>query len=1050
MHFKTTKHVFLLLWLIIAAVPVLAQKNKKSPKGKNQINILKRGYNDVVTRNNYYFNSQIIYKDMLTKYKQSRQIDYDDLLPFYFHDWSADFSAYNAELETIIKKTSIVSQIRDESRWNDDVYLMLGKARYLQKDYNNAFETFRFIVTTMEEDLAKNKSKYNQKERYKYLKKKKKELEKKNNAKQKALELKNKLKEQFAREQAKAKEKEMAQTAKERQKALEKKIKLKKKAIKKKSKGKQVKKDYNTGKATPQETKEPEIKEEKKKEPEPQKKPDRTIDDYKNVIVKNLDYKENDQQGVASDTLSEKEKALLEKLTLWEKLKHKKSRPEAIVWMAKAAIQRGDMAVAKNMILYGQEMRKLTKQQLKELYLAESYYYIHRNSFDLAIEPLMIALEWCKKGEKIWYLYILSQYYEKLNMPEDASLILEKAVEIRGDYQTRMYSRINKARLDIKNNIGNADEIIADLNKMGKKNNNKPYRSDIYYTLAEIYQDRNQIPEATDAFKKAIANSASNPKKRTLSFIELSNLYYAQDNYLQASAFLDSALSANDPVIAKKLNYYQTRQNGLKVLAESVANLEINDSLMVLSTLSDEELANLMKVAEKEEKKQKRKERFIPQSGGETADFNPLMQSNQNMFVSASKDWYFYNNELKTRGFSEFKSIWGNRTLQDNWRRTTVSFERPVEIETEAKKKDVGQQDTQANTGPSLFSKIPRTKKEKDSIRMENVVLYYNMGVAFMQNLEDRPKAIEYFEKALSPGFEYEMIPETYYALYLLYKDVPNITKSNFYKEQLSSKYPNHIITRNLNLPVYTKKDSTYVDKIEKLYASTFSMFERGEYENVLNMYRDVHKNHGENLMTPRFKFLQALSYGHLDSLETLKKILNEIVTRYPNHEVRPKASEYLAVLNQEKINFLDDAVSNQKEDKKKKTSEAATSLYKPDDENTSLFGMVLINNNQLNVQEIMNKLKEFNDKYFKENDYKVSNAFLSVKEPLLLIKRFQNKNDGIKYYNKLLDNKAETFGKFNVDALEVYLISQNNFKELFGSKDINLYREFFISNYLK
>lgn len=1051
MGYKTIKHLILLSWLIFATLPTFAQKKKKVTPGQNQRNILKRAYSDVLTRNNYYFNSQIIYKDMLTNYKQTRKVDYDDLLPFYFHDWSADFSAYNTELETIVKKTSIVSQIRNESRWQDDVYVMLGKARYLQQDYKNAFETFRFVVTTMEgADLGKSVSKYNQKDRYKYLKKKQKEIEKQSKEKKKEQDLKNKIKEKITKALKKSKEKEIAQTAKQRQKELEKKIKLKKKAIKKKAKGKTVKKNYQDIKPGQKQAedveKEPEEVIEKIKVPET---PKDSIDKYKNIQVKNIDYKENDQQGVASDTLTDKELALLEKLTLWEKLKHKKSRPEAIVWMAKSAIQRGDMATAKNMILYGQEMKKLTKKQLKELYLAEAYYYIHRNSFDLAIEPLMVALEWTKKDEKVWYLYILSQFYEKLNQPEDASILLEKAIESRGDYKTRLYAKISKARIDAENNLDNMDDIIKELAKLGKKNNNKAYRSDIFFALAEIYHNSNQYQKAAETYKLSLQNSENNPKKQTLSYVELSNLYYKQNNYVNASNYMDSALIVNDPVIKSRESYYQTRQRGLKIVADKTTIISENDSLLELSFLSDTELASLIRVAEKEDKKNKRKANFQPERSDEGDAFFLLMQNAPTIMTSSNADWYFYNEELKTRGFNEFRSIWGNRKLQDNWRRTTVTFDSPIEQEMEISKKVTGKDTLQKDNTPALFSRIPKTAKQRDSIKTDNVSLYYDVAVAFMQNLEDPKKAIYYFEKLLSLNIEFERTPETYYALYLLYKDIPNLAKANMYKDLLISKYPTNIIARNLTYQLAEKRDTSYTEKIEKLYASTYQSFQNGEYNQVIKLYETVHKNHGENLLTPRFKFLQALSYGHIDSVETLKKILLEIVNKYPNHEVRPKATEYLAILNQEKIAFLDDAVSNNKEDKKKKTTEEASSLYKPDDDNTSLFGMILINNPQVNIQDVMKNLSDFNDKYFKDDGYKISNAFLSVKEPLLLIKRFKNKNDGIKYYNSLLDKKAETFGKFNVDAIEVYLISQNNFKELFGSKDIKQYRQFFINSYL-
>ena len=36
---------------------------------------------------------------------------------------------------------------------------------------------------------------------------------------------------------------------------------------------------------------------------------------------------------------------------------------------------------------------------------------------------------------------------------------------------------------------------------------------------------------------------------------------------------------------------------------------------------------------------------------------------------SKSADFYFYNSSLKSRGFSEFRSRWGQRPNVDNWRR---------------------------------------------------------------------------------------------------------------------------------------------------------------------------------------------------------------------------------------------------------------------------------------------------------------------------------------------------------------------------------------------
>ena len=37
-------------------------------------------------------------------------------------------------------------------------------------------------------------------------------------------------------------------------------------------------------------------------------------------------------------------------------------------------------------------------------------------------------------------------------------------------------------------------------------------------------------------------------------------------------------------------------------------------------------------------------------------------------------DWYFYNTSVKSKGFNEFKRVWGKRQNVDNWRRIPVQI----------------------------------------------------------------------------------------------------------------------------------------------------------------------------------------------------------------------------------------------------------------------------------------------------------------------------------------------------------------------------------------
>jgi tetratricopeptide (TPR) repeat protein len=52
-----------------------------------------------------------------------------------------------AAMEEVIKKASIPVQRHKNSKWVDDSYLLIGKARFYKEDWENAIQTFKYINT---------------------------------------------------------------------------------------------------------------------------------------------------------------------------------------------------------------------------------------------------------------------------------------------------------------------------------------------------------------------------------------------------------------------------------------------------------------------------------------------------------------------------------------------------------------------------------------------------------------------------------------------------------------------------------------------------------------------------------------------------------------------------------------------------------------------------------------------------------------------------------------------------------------------------------------
>jgi tetratricopeptide (TPR) repeat protein len=128
----------------------LAMKKHKENQAKfsNQ-NFLKKPwvfprseYQNTVTRYNYYYNANKIFRENVLLNKKNNTQDYNQLLTV------GTLKADNVGLmDTVIRKTAMSIQIHDpRGRWFDDLYLLQGKAYFVKGNYEDALATFQYVV----------------------------------------------------------------------------------------------------------------------------------------------------------------------------------------------------------------------------------------------------------------------------------------------------------------------------------------------------------------------------------------------------------------------------------------------------------------------------------------------------------------------------------------------------------------------------------------------------------------------------------------------------------------------------------------------------------------------------------------------------------------------------------------------------------------------------------------------------------------------------------------------------------------------------------------
>src|SRR5882724_6633185 len=117
--------------------------SEKSTEGK--FRKPRRFMQNTVTHYNFYFNANNKLNDVIARAKSSMREDYAKLLPFYKYTLDATLSQ-KRELDSVIYKCTAGILIHDtRNDWIDNLYLLIGKAYYLRKDFDSAYITFQFI-----------------------------------------------------------------------------------------------------------------------------------------------------------------------------------------------------------------------------------------------------------------------------------------------------------------------------------------------------------------------------------------------------------------------------------------------------------------------------------------------------------------------------------------------------------------------------------------------------------------------------------------------------------------------------------------------------------------------------------------------------------------------------------------------------------------------------------------------------------------------------------------------------------------------------------------
>ena len=745
----------------------------------------------------------------------------------------------------------------------------------------------------------------------------------------------------------------------------------------------------------------------------------------------------------------------------------------ANLWLAKTYIETEQYpkaeAILQNLIVTTSKLEKMPKYVRNNLDLVLADFHIKQGQYDNAVKYLKSALlKNLDRDTRVRTMFILGQIYEYQNDNKRASEQFEAVIKKHPNYEMTFEAQMNLAKCY---ESGDTASIMKMFWKMLNDTKNKEYKDRIYFAMSDVALREDNEAVGIKYLRSSVATSSNNPRQKVKSSLKVATMLFDNKDYILSQAYYDTVVMTMDrtyPEYDSLLNLSVM----LTDLVESLVVYQLQDSLLRLAdmdSVSRNKIISQVIEEYKAEQERLQKEKELQEQlallGGDEKIATPDMSNNM---ASGAPSWYFYNQNSLVRGATEFRNKWGNRKLEDYWfiknKQSMLTEEEAeqqqlLEYFTKEELATLSEEDIEklleerkegitadtAQYQPTdigyYLQQLPFTPKQKEEANEQILHALNNIGYIYYDNLEDYDNSIEAYTELNEryPENEYEL--SSWYYLYKMYYERKENDKAEYYKNLILSKYPDSNQAKIILDPEYFIKEQEKGMESSNLYSKTFEAYKKGQYQRV-RMYASKARElcPDDTLLMPRFEFLDAISIGQLDVVDSMAYALYRLVQNYPESSIKPHAMEVLLKANEMYSLGLPVESARQKE---KEPEKEYPYSYNP---NETYYVMIICNTKSVRVNPLKVRLSDFNKESFRMLQLEVKNVMLSKQETIITIEEFENQSKAEDYKTAMFLTDY-LFGGINEEQYKVILISKNNYPIFYSNKNVDEYLEFWNKN---
>lgn len=592
-----------------------------------------------------------------------------------------------------------------------------------------------------------------------------------------------------------------------------------------------------------------------------------------------------------------------------------KRLPLAKVYQAQAFAKMGDYYRANEIFADLSKEKKMKKEYRKLLTIYYSEMFLHSGKKQEAVDELSEAFKINKNRElRSRIAFLRGQILSGLGQNEEARESFATAYRYAVDFEFEVKSQIEIA----KTFNGSADDYEGAkdyLEKISKKGTYASRKNEFYYALGLMAKKAGKTDEADAFFRKSLTEKVSDPQIRGLDYYEIGQSYFKKSDYLAAGAYYDSALAVMTYEPSKVLLQEQTKN--IKQVSANYYLIRKNDSILTLAKMPAAErtayftkyIDGLKAKEAEEELRLKREER---NKGFDTGDYsaNSLFASNSGGFQDFSDGgsrggFYFSNQGTVSKGQSNFKQIWGNRTLADNWR----SSARSSSIE-DLKNEALGLSaapDPRRHDPAFYIEQIPTDPQALLDLKKARDTASLGLGRMYYDFFSDAPLATKTLYALVDTQPEEDIkLPALYQIFVMNYETNP--AGAERAKQMILAEYPYTSYAEFVKNPKNNSFNQSAEDVV-RAYNEAYALYESEKFDESRKLIEESVQKYPKDALIPKFALLDAFNTGKTAGKEIMILQLEQIALNYAKTPEGLKAKQMLQYLKSDiKMEMTDDA----------------------------------------------------------------------------------------------------------------------------------------------